>query len=182
MSARGPRYLAMQNGDKFYTGLTPCKRGHVGLRTTADGTCCECRRINERVRYHANPELTKQKVAAKYHNNAEVLKEKRRMAYANNADSERGVAKLRSREWRKNNPGHRNALKRKYVADKFNRTPSWADMSLIVEFYSKCPEGHHVDHMYPLRGKYVSGLHVIENLQYLPAVENLRKNNRYQPA
>ena len=35
-----------------------------------------------------------------------------------------------------------------------------------------------VDHVYPLQGKWVSGLHVHENLQVLPGVENSRKGAR----
>lgn len=54
-------------------------------------------------------------------------------------------------------------------------TPNWANKPAIRKFYVDCPEGHHVDHIIPLHGKLVSGLHVLENLQYLPATENLRK-------
>jgi hypothetical protein len=121
-------------------------------------------------------------VKAKYTKNAEKLRAKRREAYWQNVDVARAEAIPRSREWRKNNPGHRNALKRNYVAAKIKRIPGWADHTAIVAFYKACPEGYHVDHIIPLRGEVVSGLHVENNLQYLPAVENLRKYNRYEPA
>lgn len=58
-------------------------------------------------------------------------------------------------------------------------TPSWTNKKAIREFYINCPEGYHVDHILPLKGKLVSGLHIVENLQYLPAKENLSKGNKY---
>lgn len=182
MSERGARYLAQQMGEKHYMSDKPCGRGHHSPRITATGTCTECRKLKEIERYYKNPERTKQIVKQKYDKHAEKLRAKRRQAYASNPEKEREACKIRSRQWRSENPQHRNALKRKYVADKFKRTPAWADLKAIVEFYKQCPDGYHVDHVIPLRGKYVSGLHVIENLQYLPAVENMRKNNRYMPA
>jgi hypothetical protein len=91
----------------------------------------------------------------------------------------RDAAKIRSRVWRRKNPAHRNALNGKYNADKRNRTPKWADLTRILEIYKGCPEGYHVDHIVPLRAKNVSGLHVHYNLQYLPAIDNMRKNNRF---
>jgi hypothetical protein len=65
-------------------------------------------------------------------------------------------------------------------AVKLDRVPSWADVEKIKEIYRKCPEGCHVDHIIPLQGRLVSGLHVEGNLQYLSAKENLQKNNKFE--
>lgn len=59
------------------------------------------------------------------------------------------------------------------------RTPKWANLDKIREIYKNRPEGHHVDHIIPLNGKNVCGLHVETNLQYLKATENLSKGNKH---
>lgn len=58
-------------------------------------------------------------------------------------------------------------------------TPVWADRKAIHAFYTACPAGHEVDHVLPLKGRRVSGLHVLENLQYLAIQANRRKLNRF---
>lgn len=65
-------------------------------------------------------------------------------------------------------------------AAKIQRVPKWADQEAIKAFYEACPPGYHVDHIIPLQGKNVSGLHVINNLQYLLASDNIRKGNRFE--
>jgi len=64
-------------------------------------------------------------------------------------------------------------------AKKLKATVGWANVDAIARIYAGCPPGYHVDHIIPLRGKNVSGLHVEANLQYLPASENFRKHNKF---
>jgi hypothetical protein len=52
------------------------------------------------------------------------------------------------------------------------------DLVAIRNFYANCPAGYEVDHIIPLKGRNVSGLHVLENLQYIPAELNRSKGNR----
>lgn len=66
-----------------------------------------------------------------------------------------------------------------YRASKINRTPEWSDKGKLKEVYKNCPIGMHVDHIIPLNGELVSGLHVPENLQYLTPEENTTKYNKY---
>lgn len=63
---------------------------------------------------------------------------------------------------------------------KMKRIPPWADKSKIRVIYRIAKEqGLTVDHIIPLRGKMVSGLHVENNLQLLPAKANSSKGNKY---
>jgi len=64
------------------------------------------------------------------------------------------------------------AMSARQRAKRLLRFPDWADEKAIYEIYENCPEGHDVDHIVPLLGKKVSGLHIPENLQYLPSYIN----------
>ena len=68
----------------------------------------------------------------------------------------------------------------KHMVAKRNQMPSWADEQKIKDIYANRPEGYHVDHIIPLQGKLVSGLHVENNLQYLTPKQNISKHNYYE--
>jgi hypothetical protein len=52
----------------------------------------------------------------------------------------------------------------------------------LNRIYAACPAGHVVDHIVPMNGKLVSGLHVPWNLQYLTVQQNKRKSARFNEA
>ena len=86
------------------------------------------------------------------------------------------------KSYRKNNPLKIRGNKAKRRASEIHRTPKWLtikDLKDIKMFYENCPVGYHVDHIIPLQGKFVSGLHVLSNLQYLTPQENFSKSNKY---
>lgn len=77
----------------------------------------------------------------------------------------------------------------KRYATKKSATPTWLTqehLDQIAEFYKHARDcelvtgqQYHVDHIIPLQGENVSGLHVPWNLQVLPADVNIRKSNKH---
>jgi len=83
-----------------------------------------------------------------------------------------------SKAYYKANREKNRARTAKRRAAKLQATPTWADLKKIEEIYLNCPPGHQVDHYFPLQSPIMCGLHVENNLQYLPAKENISKGNR----
>ena len=73
---------------------------------------------------------------------------------------------------------HRSNYAKRRVA-LLKRIVPWTNLKTIKEFYKNCPIGYNVDHIVPLQGVNVSGLHVLNNLQYLTMSQNLSKGNKY---
>jgi hypothetical protein len=102
-----------------------------------------------------------------------------------NPDKRREYGKNYSRDHR----AEINAKLKKRYAAKRNRTPSWLsqdDAWLIEQAYDLAQLRTqvfgfqwHVDHVIPLQGKLVSGLHVPHNLQVIPAWDNRSKSNKF---
>jgi hypothetical protein len=79
-----------------------------------------------------------------------------------------------------------NAGRKRHIA---RATPAWADAARIRAVYAEAERltlttgvTHHVDHVIPLKGKNVCGLHVHGNLRPLPWRENIQKKNKFAEA
>ena len=76
--------------------------------------------------------------------------------------------------------GKANAWNARARAKALGALPSWAIHEDIEKVYAKAARlGLEVDHIIPLRGKEVCGLHVEDNLRLLTKLENQRKGNRF---
>ena len=111
--------------------------------------------------------------------------ENHRETYVDNAAkwSENNLERKREieRKYDRANQPKKNARTALYRARKLQATPSWLSQHQLDEIrrmYENCPKGFQVDHIVPLLGKNVRGLHVPWNLQYLSAEENNVKGNR----
>lgn len=101
------------------------------------------------------------------------------------------------RNWEHENQQFRNEYKRyllpkyrtrmnfnenKRRANKLKAIPKWANLDKIKAIYVEASNlGMSVDHIVPLQSEFVCGLHVENNLEIIPLIDNMSKNNRYWP-
>ena len=85
-----------------------------------------------------------------------------------------------SKAWRQRNAGAVCAAKAKRRAAKLQRTPVWSETENIKGVYVEAQRQQmQVDHIIPLQGELVSGLHVWGNLQLLTPKDNYSKGNTF---
>lgn len=163
----------------YYTGI-PCLKGHLCIRRTADRSCKECGRL--KTKDYSNNNREKVRLTAKNYRKRNLEKDaaKSRRWQKNNLQK---VYKKNS-EWAKRNRDKTRAwynfrkCKHQTISHLFKK-----EINLI---YKQCKEKcletnqkYEVDHIVPLKGKNVSGLHVPWNLQIITKEENLLKRNHF---
>ena len=119
----------------------------------------------------------------------EILENKRSYVQRVRAQRPEQYEKIKEfkRNWWKNNKAHGLSLVRERQIRLINACPVWADKDRIKRLYvvaARVSEvtgiQHHVDHVIPLRGKLVSGLHVHQNLRVVAYDVNVSKSNHYE--
>jgi hypothetical protein len=104
-----------------------------------------------------------------------MTKEEAQAWHERNADA---IARLNS-DRQEAGLGKANALNAKARAVALHALPAWSDLRAIAAIYAEAAKlGLEVDHVIPLQGKQVCGLHVAGNLRLLTKLENLKKGNR----
>lgn len=132
--------------------------------------------------YKANKSLVSEKQKEYYEENKEaILKRNGAFAKAN-----RALMTQYHLAYVKRNRNKWTAQTALYRAGKLQATPAWADLKAVKEIYKLAAKWNEiwpedrvdVDHIVPLKGKNVSGLHTEVNLQILRSIENKRKSNK----
>jgi hypothetical protein len=132
------------------------------------------RSIKSKIYRENNKELIKQ-LSHNYHkNNADLISLKKKVYREQNKDKIKATIK----NWYNKNYHRYLVAKAKRRALLKQALPKFADLKKIREIYLNCPVGYHVDHIVPLQGKNVCGLHVEWNLQYLTPYDNKSKSNK----
>jgi hypothetical protein len=123
----------------------------------------------------ANKDRVLEKARANHHRNRD------RRIVQQREWRQRNSEKLK--EYRQQNSAYLHALVRKRQAAKLQRTPKWADHAKIEAIYAEAAAlkalglDVEIDHIIPLLGRSVCGLHVHDNLRIVLASENRAKGN-----
>lgn len=144
--------------------------------------CKKCLSIDG-YRYRKDPEVKKRlkKLGKEYYKkNKKVLLKKMQDYYINNKES----CNKNSYKYAKRNKHKKNMLK----MSRLRATPKWLTKDQkkeILSFYAESQLkkettgiDYNVDHIVPLNGKNVCGLHVPWNLRVIEASKNKRKSNK----
>jgi hypothetical protein len=169
---------SMCKNTKLLAMFSPDARTRSGVQSR----CKPCQAsISKTIRTH-NPEQHRATVKASTQKHY-IGKLKRNTAYRLNNPEKISIWKRQDRLKNRGRVLADNAYRR--AATK-QRTAAWANLAAIKNIYEEAQQvsmlvgdWYHVDHVIPLMGKSVCGLHVETNLQIIPAIENLRKGVSY---
>jgi hypothetical protein len=192
-------YCMERKPTRYFTDK-PCKYGHICERLVSNNRCVECANISSSKWKKAHRPICTTASRQWRQRNSEKVRELKRSYYKTD-ERTRALQLARARKWyeanrdknraacanwRKNNLAVAAAAQTRRRAKKLQRTPVWADHDKILQFYILAREltdttgiEHHVDHIVPLQGEMVSGLHVETNLQVIPGIENKSKGARF---
>ena len=132
--------------------------------------------------FEAEAKITtaKQRKASAKALKAKRTRERRAKIEHMSEERQRHTNAVRQRIRYKNDAGADKARSRQAKAHIKQRTPPWADLEAIARIYAQAGPGEAVDHIIPLKGATISGLHVPENLRICSFEENAAKSNAYK--
>ena len=155
-------------------------------KSSPDGHVVKCKACCKayQSKYFVKTKEKRKEYAAQYYKENQEAIQSRTEQYARD---NREKAKSYKAKWKKENRGAVNAIGAKRRAQKLQATPAWADLEAIKSLYEEAQRlqeltgiDFHIDHVVPLQGELVCGLHVEYNLQVIPAALNLRKSNKFK--
>ena len=181
---------------RYFTGVA-CPHGHIAERFVSTRGCTACAREKKHAWNAANPEKVNAQKRAYCKANSEKVKawksaeQKRNRAAANvrnrrYAATHREFLKAKNAAYQQARPEMSAARTARYLTAKRKQCPAWADHDSIAMIYRAAEVIRttgfdvHVDHIIPLQGKTVTGLHVHNNLQIIAARANRSKSNSFE--
>lgn len=169
----------------------PCPRGSIGQRgpngrCKCDG-CLAARKTYKDAWAAQNRDRTNSYSRKWATQNPEKRREVEAAWKAKNPDKVKAKDARAGSTWAKKRSDKRAAIRAKARAKEKAGVAAWADLRAIEAFYTEAARltretgiPHEVDHIIPLSGEVISGLHVETNLQIVPRSVNRRKGQRYE--